>query len=224
MNLSILSKINKAGEKCVDKGINTVYNIIRDCLVGIKEDIVVNQNENKVGFIADISKIYNGEKSEITFDFMLPKEECEDEDIVFCTPVRVTGRIYERAAAKNDAECYIRLEMKLYGEYNTHCARCAKDLSKTFDIDAEYGVAKKVSEDSTDYVEAPDGVLDVGELARTVFFLELPTRILCKEDCLGLCPICGCDRNVGTCSCNQNAFARKGLSDLKKLLDNDEEK
>lgn len=184
----------------------------------------VQNNQKNIGFVADISKIYNGDKSEIFFDFVLPQEECEQEDVVFCEPVRVTGRIYEKAAAKNDAECYIRIEMKLYGKYDTHCARCAKDLSKTFDIDAEFGVAKKVSEESTEYVEAPEGVLDVGELARTVFFLELPARILCKEDCLGLCPMCGCDRNVDTCSCNHSAFARKGLSDLKKLLDNSEEK
>ena len=179
--------------------------------------------EMTVGFIADVSKIYNGEKSEIPFDFTLPKEECESEDITFVQPVRVTGRVYEKAGAKNDAECYIRIEMKLYGEYNTHCARCAKDLSKTFDINAEYGVAKKVSEESTDYVEAPGGVLDVGELARTVFYLELPSRVLCRDDCRGLCPICGCDLNDSTCSCTQDVFARKGLSALKKLLDNSEE-
>lgn len=193
--------------------------------VSANEDISVNSenNEKKVGFVADISKIYNGEKSEIPFEFSLPAEECETEDIVFVQPVAVTGRVYEKAGAKNDAECYIRIEMKLYGEYNTHCARCAKDLSKTFDINAEYGVAKKVNDDSTDYVEAPGGVLDVGELARTVFYLELPSRVLCKDDCRGLCPMCGCDLNEGTCSCKPDTSARKGLSALKKLLDNDEE-
>ncbi len=180
-------------------------------------------NEKSVGFKADISKIYNGEKNEIPFDFTLPKEECEVEDIVLDSPVRVVGRVYEKAAAKNDAECYIRIELRVFCEYKTHCARCAKDLSKTFDINAEYSVAKKVNEESTDYVEAPDGILDVGELARTVFLLSLPSRVLCKEDCQGLCPMCGRDLNEGTCSCNPSVFARKGLSDLKKLLDNSEE-
>ncbi len=180
-------------------------------------------NEKSVGFTADISKIYNGEKNEIPFDFILPEEDCEGEDIVFDTPIRVMGRVYEKAAAKNDAECYIRIELRVLCEYKTHCARCAKDLSKTFDINAEYGVAKKVNEESTDYVEAPNGMLDVGELARTVFLLSLPSRVLCKEDCRGLCPMCGRDLNEGACSCNPDAFARKGLSALKKLLDNSEE-
>ena len=179
--------------------------------------------EKPVGFIADISKIYNGEKREISFEFTLEADECEFEDIVFVQPVLVTGRVYEKVGAQNDAECYIRIEMKLCGEYNTHCARCAKDLSKTFEINAEYGVAKKVNEESTEYVEAPGGVLDVGELARTVFYLEMPSRVLCKDDCRGLCPICGCDLNESTCSCTQDVFARKGLSALKKLLDNSEE-
>ncbi len=43
--------------------------------------------------------------------------------------------------------------------------------------------------------------VDLEPLARETVVLELPQAPLCREDCLGLCPDCGVDRNEGTCSC-----------------------
>ena len=43
--------------------------------------------------------------------------------------------------------------------------------------------------------------VDLEPLARETVVLELPQAPLCREDCLGLCPTCGVDRNEGTCSC-----------------------
>jgi uncharacterized protein len=43
--------------------------------------------------------------------------------------------------------------------------------------------------------------VDLEPLARETVVLELPQAPLCREDCLGLCPECGADRNEGTCSC-----------------------
>ena len=41
--------------------------------------------------------------------------------------------------------------------------------------------------------------LDLEPLARDAVLLELPQAPLCREDCLGLCPTCGADRNAGDC-------------------------
>ena len=172
----------------------------------------------------DVTKIYNGETNEIPFDFCLEPELMNQADATFTEPVKVKGRVFEQADGRNNTDSFICLEMKLTGEYASVCARCAKDVTKTFDIDARFGVAKKISDESTDYVEAPGGVLDVGETARTVFYLEFPSKVLCREDCKGLCPVCGTDLNFGTCSCKPEKKSNKGLADLKKLLDNREEK
>jgi uncharacterized protein len=43
--------------------------------------------------------------------------------------------------------------------------------------------------------------IDLEPLARETVVLELPQAPLCREDCQGLCPDCGVDRNEGTCSC-----------------------
>ena len=43
--------------------------------------------------------------------------------------------------------------------------------------------------------------IDLAPLARETLLLELPLAPLCREDCAGLCPECGADRNAGPCGC-----------------------
>lgn len=43
--------------------------------------------------------------------------------------------------------------------------------------------------------------VDLEPLVREAVVLELPLAPLCREDCQGLCPICGADRNDGSCGC-----------------------
>lgn len=167
----------------------------------------------------DVSKIYNGEVTEIPFSFTFVPEGTENEDLTFDAPVRVDGRVYEKARGRDKAESYVELAFTVSGDYITHCARCAKELKCPFEAKRVYGLTKKLeSEDSEEYIEVPDSLLDVAELARTVFYLELPTRVLCREDCKGLCPVCGTDKNERECGCKIDTGANK-LADLKKLLD-----
>ena len=44
--------------------------------------------------------------------------------------------------------------------------------------------------------------VDLAPLLREAMILALPTRPLCSEDCQGLCPHCGGNRNQGACSCH----------------------
>ncbi len=44
-------------------------------------------------------------------------------------------------------------------------------------------------------------LLDLRPLVRDAILLELPIAPLCREDCAGLCPTCGADRNDGACGC-----------------------
>lgn len=48
-----------------------------------------------------------------------------------------------------------------------------------------------------------DDELDLEPLARDAVLLELPLAPLCAQDCLGLCPQCGIDRNEEACTCEQ---------------------
>ena len=47
--------------------------------------------------------------------------------------------------------------------------------------------------------------LDLDELLRADILLSLPSKILCKEDCKGLCSVCGADRNKQECHCEEKS-------------------
>lgn len=71
------------------------------------------------------------------------------------------------------------------------CMRCLEPADHELEIEA-----REVDQMNTDdldlrspYVEEDD--LDIGRWAHDAVVLALPTRILCRPDCLGLCPVCG---------------------------------
>jgi uncharacterized protein len=53
---------------------------------------------------------------------------------------------------------------------------------------------------------------------RDEFYLALPMKPLCKDDCKGLCPLCGANWNRDTCTCKAE-WVDPRLAVLKKLLD-----
>lgn len=59
----------------------------------------------------------------------------------------------------------------------------------------------EVAEDDLDVFPYDGEVIDLEPLFREQFVLAVPFAPLCKEDCKGLCPQCGIDRNTGTCAC-----------------------
>ncbi len=75
------------------------------------------------------------------------------------------------------------------------CMRCLEAATPTFSVDARE-VSQPGGEDElgSPYVER--GVLDLHAWARDALALVLPTTLLCRVDCAGLCPICGVDLNA----------------------------
>jgi uncharacterized protein len=60
--------------------------------------------------------------------------------------------------------------------------------------------ANEPPEDDDMYPIVDDRV-DLGPLVRDAIVLELPMAPLCRDDCAGLCPVCGANRNEGDCGC-----------------------
>jgi len=72
------------------------------------------------------------------------------------------------------------------------CRRCAIPVQERY-------APGSVNED--ELYPIVDDTIDLEPLARDAIVLELPMAPLCREDCLGLCPQCGADRNEGECGC-----------------------
>ena len=53
--------------------------------------------------------------------------------------------------------------------------------------------------------------------------LELPMRFVCSEDCKGICYVCGANRNIAPCTCQEGGERQNPFSALSELLTEDEE-
>ncbi|MDD7208578.1 MAG: DUF177 domain-containing protein [Lachnospiraceae bacterium] len=87
------------------------------------------------------------------------------------------------------------------------CDRCLEDVENTFHIKIDRSVDPNTESDGIDDVDELsfiDGyMLDVDKLVTDEIVVALPTKVLCKEDCKGLCSICGTNLNYHTCHCNR---------------------
>ena len=73
-------------------------------------------------------------------------------------------------------------------------------------------------EDNDSFVLIDNYQLPLQELVEEDLILDQPSKILCREDCRGLCPQCGKDLNQGLCGCRQETVDPR-LAILKQLLE-----
>ena len=135
-----------------------------------------------------------------------------DEEGVLGTRSEADSSVPEGA----DASCDVTLESFAGGVMVTGtvtapwtgmCRRCAIRVGGVLRIPvrerfADPGDRHGDPEDDEAY-PIVDDVLDLGPMVRDAIVLELPLAPLCREDCRGLCPSCGCDRNEETCGCEE---------------------
>src|SRR4051812_483394 len=62
---------------------------------------------------------------------------------------------------------------------------------------------KEIEEDDLTTAFYENDEIDLGQLMREQFYLALPMKPLCEDDCKGLCPDCGTNLNRGTCDCKR---------------------
>ena len=87
------------------------------------------------------------------------------------------------------------------------CSRCLEPVKVDFDICIDEEVDMKLSDqerveslDESSYIQ--DKELDTDKLLHNEILINWPMRVLCKEDCKGICSRCGANLNQGSCDCD----------------------
>jgi uncharacterized protein len=111
-------------------------------------------------------------------------------------------------------------------EVELTCSRCLSSFGcpLTLNIEEEYyptidvvtGASLPVPDEPGCFTIDERHVLDLTEAVRQYALLAIPIKPLCREDCAGLCPHCGCNLNLGACNCPPRG-ADPRLSELSKL-------
>ena len=105
----------------------------------------------------------------------------------------------------------------------SRCDRCLEpmQLEAQGPVDAVY--AREPDPDDPDLYSYDSSRIDLTDAVRDAILMELPLRFLCREDCKGLCPVCGVNLNNGTCTCQEGAEFTNPFSALKTIVLNNEE-
>ncbi len=94
----------------------------------------------------------------------------------------------------------ILVQCDIHAERKLECVRCLKE----FDVPL-HGIFEELyafnnrSTTESDLILREDGIIDLEPLAREYLLIEIPISPLCREDCRGLCPVCGQDLNLEIC-------------------------
>lgn len=130
-------------------------------------------------------------------DFSINPEDISDLSVSksFSSPIAIKGKIENRAGV-------VTLTYVSKFSMNLSCDRCLKEFSREYEYNFEHIMIQSTSKDNDEYIVCKDNTLDLNELAISDLLLQLPTKILCREDCRGLCYVCGQDLNEGECNCS----------------------
>ncbi len=162
--------------------------------------------------ILNFKKLFADKTGTISFDYGMDLSSAEVDGVrPFVSPVRVRGS----AVAKDG---FVQLEACASFDFSVPCDRCARQTDRHFEYSFSHALVRSLeNEGDGRFIEVRGEELDLDELMREDILLELPTKFLCREDCRGICPVCGKNLNDGPCGCDPQADEAR-FDILKNLI------
>jgi len=153
-------------------------------------------------------------RKQLSADFDFSAEDISI-DATFDEPVHMDA-VLERGNSS------VALRLSVKASSNCTCARCLKSFKKDYDFTREFYITRDVLTDpDNELFLEEDGTLDLELLTRQELTLEVPFILLCREDCPGLCPVCGRPKEEG-CTCEVPEWTDPRLSVFDQLTTDDE--
>ena len=145
--------------------------------------------------IIDLSNAKIGDLIPVSGEEIL-SDELLDREGRFTAPVKVSVDV----VLISESVAAVTGEIE-YG-IHTYCDKCGEECEYVYK--AKLGASFSGSGEEDTY---PFGgmEIDLSKAIQDCVILDLPTKVLCKEDCAGLCPICGTNLNVKQCKCKESA-------------------
>ena len=164
--------------------------------------------------LLDVKSILHvpGAKQEFQFELDLS-------DMEFAGRYPVSRPVTVEGTVRNSADV-LELNLTARTTLDAVCDRCAAEFVREVRYPVE---AVLVSGEVTDSYENPwvfeleDGCADLDDIVTTALVLNMPSQLLCKPDCKGLCFRCGANLNLGPCNCKPEPDPR--FAALQQLLD-----
>ncbi|MCD7803830.1 MAG: DUF177 domain-containing protein [Oscillospiraceae bacterium] len=151
-----------------------------------------------------LKPLFDGEDGERPVEIDIPQSDMDKYKGVgeFITPVTLRGKTVCRAGI-------VTLSYNLDYTVSHICDRCLAEFTRRYNQDYTHILVRGDEDnenlpDDDEYVYCSGETLDLNELAISDLLLSVPTKILCREDCKGICPTCGKNLNDGDCDCESD--------------------
>ena len=146
-------------------------------------------------------------------------ENVDLSDLCYGTTYPVSEPVHIEGTVRNTADVLMMKRMITTCLHGV-CDRCATEFSRDVEIPVDVVLVEEfTNEDSEDEGVFPliDDSADLEDIVRTVFVLNVDSKLLCKPDCKGMCCRCGHNLNEGPCSCEKELDPR--FAALRQLLE-----
>ncbi len=145
--------------------------------------------------VINLKKVFNIPGEILTVDGSVAQSDITDiHGYDFASPVVIRGQAFNRAGI-------VKLRFTTEFTLKLICDRCLKEFERSYVYDFEHIVVKSLASDNDEYIVADNESIDLKEIAISDLLLQLPSKILCDEECKGLCYSCGCNLNESQCDC-----------------------
>jgi uncharacterized protein len=144
----------------------------------------------------------------------------DDAEVRLLEPTEVSGRV--RRDGKD-----VELRGELGTKIETACGRCLKpvelsirsEFTERFVPAVEWRAEEQheLREEDLNLAVFDGEAIELDDVVREEILLAMPGHVLCGDDCKGLCPSCGIDRNLSSCQCEANEIDLRwqGLENLR---------
>ena len=164
--------------------------------------------------LLDLSKIIACPGASVSFSTSL---DLSDLRYGNCYPV--SEPVQAEGSVRNTAGVLV-MTGRIYTTIHGVCDRCASDFTSNVEFPLDVVLVTELSneENEDEWVFPLEGdSADLEDIIRTVFVLNMDSKLLCKPDCKGICCKCGKNLNHEACSCQKELDPR--FAALRQLLD-----
>ena len=165
----------------------------------------------------DLGRLARDGRTRIEADVPADAELWNGLDFEFASPVRLRLEAQRVGAGKD-----VLVRGTVQGQLAQACRRCLKPVQGQLDLDLalyfEAEVDEVEAQDEDVYALPARGDLDLSLALREQIALALPRYPLCREDCRGLCPHCGTNRNERECDCRPDSTDERWAA-LRELIE-----
>lgn len=161
----------------------------------------------------DLTPLMAKKASELVVDttFTFTENDTFSNSIVLsANPVRVNGTIKPYGNRFELDICY-------ESTWEFQCGRCLEPVDYVIKGEIKRSIVKDKNDSGDGIVVVESTVIDLYDVIYNEIVLNLPTLVLCDEECKGLCPDCGANLNTDTCTCSDEKIDPR-LAKLKNLF------